>query len=113
MRKAKVYLFGKAAGILKESDEGYSFQYLQSYLDSPDSLPVSLLFPLQKKTYKDKVLFPFFDGLIPEGWLLEIAETNWKLDGRDRMGLLLACCRDTIGAASIVEIRDAEEGAAV
>jgi serine/threonine-protein kinase HipA len=49
------------------------------------------------------VLFPFFDGLIPEGWLLEIAEQNWKLDDRDRMGLLLACCKDCIGAVSVVE----------
>jgi serine/threonine-protein kinase HipA len=48
-------------------------------------------------------MFPFFDGLIPEGWLLEIAEKNWKLDARDRMGLLLVCCRDCIGDVSIKE----------
>jgi serine/threonine-protein kinase HipA len=48
-------------------------------------------------------MLPFFDGLIPEGWLLEIAEKNWKLNPRDRMGLLLACCRDCIGAVSIEE----------
>ena len=47
------------------------------------------------------LLFPFFDGLIPEGWLLDIAEKNWKLDGRDRMGLLLACCSSAIGAVSV------------
>lgn len=33
-------------------------------------------------------MFPFFDGLIPEGWLLEIAVNNWKLNQRDRFGLL-------------------------
>lgn len=48
-------------------------------------------------------MLPFFDGLIPEGWLLEIAGKNWKLNARDRMGLLLACCRDCIGAVSIEE----------
>jgi len=53
-------------------------------------------------------LFSFFDGLIPEGWLLDIAEKNWKLDPRDRMGLLLACCRDCIGAVSIEEEREDE-----
>ena len=47
------------------------------------------------------MLFPFFDGLIPEGWLLNIAEKNWKLKPRDRMGLLMACCLDCIGAVSI------------
>ena len=50
-------------------------------------------------------MFPFFDGLIPEGWLLDVAEENWKLDRRDRMGLLLACCRDCIGAVSIKEAK--------
>jgi serine/threonine-protein kinase HipA len=56
---------------------------------------------LRPAPYVERVLFPFFDGLIPEGWLLEVAEKNWKLNARDRMGLLLACCRDCIGAVSI------------
>ena len=42
---------------------------------------------------------------IPEGWLLDIAEETWKLNPRDRMGLLLACCRDCIGAASVREAK--------
>jgi HipA-like protein len=59
-----------------------------------------------EEPFVDKRLFPFFDGLIPEGWLLEIAENTWKIDPRDRMGLLLACCRDCIGAAGVVPIED-------
>jgi serine/threonine-protein kinase HipA len=58
--------------------------------------------PLRKEPYTDKVMLPFFDNLIPEGWLLEIAEQNWKINPRDRMGLLLAFCKDTIGAVSVV-----------
>jgi serine/threonine-protein kinase HipA len=65
--------------------------------------PVSLTLPLQDKPHVSRTMIPFFDGLIPEGWLLEIAEKNWKLNARDRMGLLLACCRDCIGAVSIEE----------
>jgi serine/threonine-protein kinase HipA len=109
MRRAKVFLFDKEAGILTESDDGYTFRYLKSYLEDPNAAPVSLLLPLRKESYKDKTLFPFFDGLIPEGWLLDIAVRNWKLDDRDRMGLLLNCCRETIGAASIVEITEEPE----
>jgi serine/threonine-protein kinase HipA len=60
--------------------------------------------PLSVQAYSAKVLFPFFDGLIPEGWLLDIAQTNWKLNYSDRMGLLLACCKDCIGAVSVVAI---------
>ena len=51
-------------------------------------------------------MFPFFDGLIPEGWLLDIAETNWKINQRDRMGLLLAFCKDCIGAVSIIPLEE-------
>ena len=57
--------------------------------------------PLTEKPFESKTLFPFFDGLIPEGWLLDIAEMNWKINHKDRMGLLLACCQDCIGAVSV------------
>ena len=71
-------------------------------------MAVSLTLPLQENSFHSSVLFPFFDGLIPEGWLLDIAEKNWKLDSRDRMGLLLTCCRDCIGAVSIIPAEEAE-----
>ena len=103
MRKADVLMNEKLAGHLSETEEGYVFIYDSNYLDNTDSIPISLTLPLQEKPYKQKVVFPFFDGLIPEGWLLEVAEQNWKLSGRDRMGLLLACCRDCIGAVSIIK----------
>jgi serine/threonine-protein kinase HipA len=51
-------------------------------------------------------LFPFFDGLIPEGWLLNIASESWKINKLDRMGLLLACCQNTIGAVSVHPINE-------
>ena len=42
--------------------------------------------------------------MIPEGWLLDIAGRNWKLDPRDRMGLLLVCCKECIGAVSVHQV---------
>lgn len=101
MRKAEIKIHETSAGWLSQDEEGYHFRYDASYLDIPDAEPVSLTLPLQKADYNSKMLFPFFDGLIPEGWLLEIAEKNWKLNPRDRMGLLLACCKDCIGAVSV------------
>lgn len=103
MRKAKVYMYNVLAGFLTESEEGYSFAYDKTYLTGALARPVSLTLPLQDKPHVSRTMIPFFDGLIPEGWLLEIAEKNWKLNARDRMGLLLACCRDCIGAVSIEE----------
>ena len=106
MRQADVLMNEKLAGHLSETEEGYVFVYDGNYLDNTDSIPVSLTLPLQEKSYKQNVLFPFFDGLIPEGWLLAVAEQNWKLSRRDRMGLLLACCKDCIGAVSIIETQN-------
>ena len=69
---------------------------------------ISLTMPLSEKPYNEKILFPFFDGLIPEGWLLEIAEKSWKINRRDRMSLLLACCKDCIGSVCVVPIINEE-----
>lgn len=90
------------AGTLSETDLGYTFVYNNEYLKLNDAQAVSHTLPLTSQTYESTILFPFFDGLIPEGWLLDIAERNWKLNEKDRMGLLLACCKDCIGAVSIV-----------
>ena len=103
MRRAKVFMHSDLAGILLENEDGYLFQYEKEYLNNPNAKPVSLTLPIREEPFLSKTMFPFFDGLIPEGWLLEIAEKNWKLDARDRMGLLLTCCRDCIGAVSIEE----------
>jgi serine/threonine-protein kinase HipA len=106
MRKAEIRMFGNLAGHLVETDEGYTFAYSPGYAADPDNLPISRLLPLRTEPYHDKRLFPFFDGLIPEGWLLDIAGKTWKLDPRDRMGLLLATCRDCIGAVSVLPAKD-------
>lgn len=101
MRRAKIYYQLRLAGVLSEEDTGYRFVYDNDYLRQPDAIPVSLTMPLSQKEFESNVLFPFFDGLIPEGWLLDISVQNWKLDPRDRMGLLMTCCRDCIGAVSV------------
>jgi serine/threonine-protein kinase HipA len=108
MRKANVYMHQYLAGYLSETDSGYAFQYDENYLKNPAAEPISLTLPLSSTPYGSSVMIPFFDGLIPEGWLLEVAEKNWKLNQRDRMGLLLACCRDCIGAVSIINAENKE-----
>lgn len=97
------------AGILIEDDEGYHFQYEEEYLNMENPEAISLTLPLKDSAYDSNVLFPFFDGLIPEGWLLDIAERNWKINNRDRMSILLVTCRDCIGAVSVYPIEDENE----
>ena len=102
MRKGKVFYKDELAGIIEEDSNGITFTYDTNYLKLEKAKPVSLTMPLREEPYTDKVMLPFFDNLIPEGWLLEIAEQNWKINPRDRMGLLLAFCKDSIGAVSVV-----------
>jgi serine/threonine-protein kinase HipA len=109
MRKAAIHIEDQRAGWLTQDQDGYHFWYEPAYAALLGARPVSLTLPLRAEAYTSQVLFPFFDGLIPEGWLLDIATQNWKLNPRDRMGLLLACCRDCIGSVSVVEVQTDEQ----
>ncbi|HEX8507492.1 MAG TPA: HipA N-terminal domain-containing protein [Hymenobacter sp.] len=109
MRQAEVHMHSQVAGYLRQDEQGYTFVYAPEYLAAATAEPVSLTLPLREQPYVERVLFPFFDGLIPEGWLLDVAERNWKLNVRDRMGLLLACCQDCIGAVSIHPLPSPDE----
>ena len=104
-RTAYVYVRDIFAGTLEETDSGYSFSYDETYLDMENATAVSLTLPLSSNEYKSQVLFPFFDGLIPEGWLLDVVSRNWKIDMNDRFGLLLVACKDSIGNVSIREVK--------
>ena len=104
MKKAKVFMYKNFAGILTEDANSFHFEYDQTYLQNKDAEAISLTLPLSNTAYESKNMFPFFDGLIPEGWLLDIAQKNWKINHRDRMEILLKTCQDCIGAVSIIEM---------
>ena len=110
MREAKVFYQDILAGILTETDDGeYVFAYDKLYIENFPNQFLSFLMPVRREEYRDNRLFLFFEGLIPEGWLLEIASESWKINRNDRMGLLLACCRNCIGAVSVIPINNENE----
>lgn len=102
-RRGRVFVHGRLAGTVEEREDVFAFTYDAAYLADVSAPPVSLTMPLRPEPYESKTFLPFFDGLIPEGWLLDLAARHWKLDRRDRMGLLLAACEDCIGAVHVVE----------
>jgi serine/threonine-protein kinase HipA len=105
MRSAQIFYNDVLAGILTETDEGhYVFQYDEDYVAKYPHQFITFSMPVVKLPYGDSRLFPFFEGLIPEGWLLDIASKNWRINQNDRMGLLLACCQNCIGAVSVKPI---------
>lgn len=101
--KGTVYFNDEIAGVIEQTDAGYKFQYDSAYVSDTKSRPISQTLPLQTDAYLSKTLFPFFDGLIPEGWLLDVAIETWKINPRDRMSLLLTVCRDCIGAVKVIK----------
>ena len=110
MRQGKVFYKDYLAGIITETNGGeYVFQYDDQYVKDHPKEFITFTMPVRNEAYQDKRLFPFFEGLIPEGWLLDIAAKNWKINKNDRMGLLLACCQNCIGAVNIEPIIEADE----
>lgn len=113
-RSGKVLFKDKLAGIIWQDEDGYGFKYNEDYLKSKDATAVSLTLPLREERYPSKAklsntMIPFFDGLIPEGWLLDITVKNWKINPNDRMELLLMACKDCIGAVSVEPIETKED----
>jgi serine/threonine-protein kinase HipA len=107
MRSGRVYYKEFLAGIITETNDGeYVFQYDTHYVKEHRADFITFTMPVKTESYRDKRLFPFFEGLIPEGWLLDIASENWKINRNDRMGLLLACCQNCIGAVSVEPITE-------
>lgn len=110
MRSAKIFYNKTLAGKLTETDDGeYTFTYKNDYVKNFPNQFISFTLPVRSEPYTSNRLFPFFEGLIPEGWLLNIASKNWKINPNDRMGLLLACCQNCIGAVSVQPIKEENE----
>ncbi len=102
MREAIIKYNSTVAGRLTETDEGmYVFQYDEEYVINYPKQFITFKMPVTNRPYQASRLFPFFDGLIPEGWLLKIVTDSWKINKGDRMGLLLASCENCIGAVSV------------
>ncbi|AUC77000.1 HipA N-terminal domain-containing protein [Olleya sp. Bg11-27] len=107
MRQAKIYYDNLFCGLLTETNDGdFTFKYDAEYVKKHSEQFITFTMPVRKEVFKDQRLFAFFEGLIPEGWLLDIASKNWKINRNDRMGLLLACCRNCIGAVSVESVKE-------
>lgn len=107
-RRAIVRLDGQPVGMLVETGKRVAFAYDAEWLARRDAVPVSLTIPLRPEPYVTEGLHPYFENLLPEGWLLELATKKLKISKDDAFGLLVATCADCVGA---VEILPAEEGA--
>jgi len=100
-RKGNVFLDEELAGQIEETEQGMRFRYTDAWLARKDARPISLTIPLGQEPLESKGVHPFFENLLPEGWLFEIALSSLKLSRSDPFVLLLALCRDCHGAVRI------------
>jgi len=104
-RRAVVRLDGARVGELVEiGDRATHFTYDGAWLERPDAVPVSLTMPLRADPFDASGLHPFFENLLPEGWLLQLSTEKLKIPPDDAFGLLLATCGDCVGAVEIVAV---------
>jgi serine/threonine-protein kinase HipA len=101
MRKANVFVHGLAAGMLEELPQGrYRFSYEPSY----QGAPVSLTLSIQNAVHEFEQFPTFFEGLLPEGMMLEAMLRQYKLDRNDYFGQLILVGHDCVGAVTIEEL---------
>ena len=100
VRIAKVNYQGRLAGLLSETETGCRFIYDPNYLKNGGK-PISVSLPIRPEPFEAEKLFSFFEGLLPEGWYLDIVRSTQKIDIKDSFSLLLATTGDTIGAVTI------------
>lgn len=102
IRKAQVLVNGVLAGILEEiahdtNQISYRFSYKKNYIGAP----ISLTMPRSTLSYEFKQFPAFFEGLLPEGPLLEALLRKYKIDKHDYFGQLLQVGHDVVGAVTI------------
>ena len=109
LTKANIYLRNDLAGQLeKVSSRKFIFRYNKDWITT-NKKSIGLNFPIGDKNHESEELFPFFDNLIPEGWLLDYVQGIYKIDGRNRFALLLATGRETMGAIRILALDENSE----
>ncbi len=99
MRRARVFVDGKLAGELQELERGkhYRFVYLEGYKGSS----VSLTMPTNQRIYDYDRFPPFFEGVLPEGVMLEALLRQSKLDRDDLLGQLIVVGQDLVGNVTV------------
>lgn len=108
LRTAEIRRSGIRVGQLSELSGGPTrFTYDKAYLAQANARPIAPTLPLRPEPFDSPGLHPVFEGLLPQGWLLDIDVRKYRLKSGDQFGLLLATGRHTIGAIEVIPEDDA------
>jgi serine/threonine-protein kinase HipA len=99
MKRAIVFVNGIVAGELEERERGkdYVFRYSENYRGDP----VSLTMPVGQQEIRFTSFPPFFDGVLPEGIMLDGLLRAGKIDRDDLFSQLIAVGNDLVGAVTV------------
>ena len=98
MDRCRIYVGDRLAGHLTRSGRRYLFAYLPDY----DGPPVFLGWDLRQPRREWEDFPPAFEGLLPEGVLLDQLLAKHKLDKGDPWGQLIAVGLDLTGFVSVI-----------
>lgn len=101
MKRANVRVDGVLAGELQELERGNSYRFL--YLKDYRGTSVSLTMPTEQVVYAYDRFPPFFEGLLPEGMMLESLLRQMKIDKNDLMSQLITVGGDLVGNVTVEE----------
>ncbi len=99
MKKANIFVDGTLAGELHELEPAKSYEFI--YHNDYNGPSVSLEMPLIQQIYTYDRFPPFFEGLLPEGMMLEALIKQTKIDRNDFMSQLIAVGEDLVGNVTV------------
>lgn len=105
MREALVCMHGTpAATLVEEAPSSFRLSYLSGY----EGPPLSRTLPVRRDPYRFPGFPAFFDGLLPEGLLLESLLRRHKVDRTDHFTQLLLVGEDLVGAVTVLPVQGAD-----
>jgi serine/threonine-protein kinase HipA len=100
-RVAYVYFNDLYVGKIYETSEGFNFVYDSNYILT--GTPIGFNYPFKQTKYFSQSLFPIFENLVSEGWLLNLQSKMQHIDKKDKLGILINNGKDLIGAITILK----------
>lgn len=104
MIRLRVFCHGIPCGILEKMplDGTYCFAYDEHYAGSP----ISLTMPVQEKSFFYTDFPPFFEGLLPEGLVLEEFLSHHKIDAENYLSQLAAMGQNLTGIVTVQQMKE-------
>jgi len=102
MKLEIIYKGKQKAGDLWKDDNGYHFKYTDAFINDPNTRPISVNMPKNKKEYHSNELFHYFQSILSEGENRKQICKALGIDISDDWALLIySCNKDTIGAITV------------